>query len=119
MLNNYEYFQYADQTMYGLVMELRASVAKGEVVSERRTEKHEYRFDVFATWLDHLKYEIQQRRLLKWLPCWLSRRLCVRYQPIVKTRLDSYPVQVTRVCPHVNVSWDKNPKVHIHYLEGY
>ncbi len=103
--------------MYGqqFALTLETACLKGEMTDEQRTREFTHVFPVFATWLDHLKYSINEGRILGWLPKkW--RNFTVRYQNVTHKRSETFPVKVTRVCPHATFDWDRDARQHIMYL---
>lgn len=114
--NNFSVSHYVDEMIRTAVLHFRTAAVKGEVVDESRGKNTEYTFDVFQTWFDHLKYDIREGRVLGWLPISWRKKLTVRYQKVTKTRYETFPVKVTKVCPHADVKFEKNPNVHIAFL---
>jgi len=109
--------RYMDECARAMALTLYTNVAKGETTHESKRVEHEYEFNVFASWQDHLKYQIKQKRLLPWLPERLRKRIKVRYQRIVKKRSDEIPVTVIRVCPHATFKWEgSHQRVHLQFL---
>jgi hypothetical protein len=100
LTSNLEVAGYIDQMMLGAVLQLRTKMLQGESSDETKSVSKEFQFDVFATWTDHLKYDIREGRVMGWLPKRWTRRLAVRYQKIVKKESMEVPVKMTRMCPH-------------------
>lgn len=116
MTSEVEVMRELDHMAQGIVWRWYTSVAKGEITKETKEVSHEYEFEVFASWIDHLKYQIRERRVLPWLPEWARKKLRVKYQTIVKKRAESVPVSIIRVCPHATFSWERESNIHIAYL---
>ena len=114
--NNVSVYHYIDEMMRSAVLHFRTAAVKGEVVDESRGVKTEYVFDVFQTWRDHLKYDIREGRVLGWLPARWRKHLVVRYQKVTKTRHETVPVKVTKVCPHANIRFEDKPYIHMAFL---
>lgn len=113
-----QFAMYADRCAEGLVLSLQTSAIKGEIVDETRTLKVEYSFPVFATWWDHLKYDLREGRVWPWIPRRLVQSLSIKYTDIKKTREESVPVKVTKICPHATFKWDGQMRKHVAFLEG-
>jgi len=114
--NNLEIWHEYDRIAQYAMVQLRSAAVKGESTTETRSFENEYKFEVFRTWFDHLKYDIREGRVLGWLPERWRKRLTVQYQSMTKCRTDVFPVQVTRTCTHANVNFDKKPWVHLAFL---
>lgn len=95
---------------------LLADMASGETTDESRTVEQEVRFDVFASWWDHLKYRLKEGRLA-WLPDKIKRRVRIRYQNVTKKVALTVPVKIIRACPHVTADWGKEARLHVAFLK--
>lgn len=112
-----DFFLEMDYVMQHMALQLRTVAARGENTDESRSVEKDVKTKVFATWLDHLKYDLKERRLMAWIPKWATGRLTIRYQEISTKFYLQVPVKVTKFCPHIEVDWKSRPSVHIAYLE--
>lgn len=110
-----EIAQYLDQCMERVVR-VMADTCKGETTTESKTISYEFEFDVFATWWDHLKYDLRERRFMEWIPTRFTKSLKVKYQKVVKSKTVDYPVAITRSCPHAMVDFNGRPEAHVRFL---
>jgi hypothetical protein len=115
--NNLQIFEEVDRAMHMAFITLHSSVVAGESVAETKSVEYSYQFSVFATWLDHLKYDIKEGRVMGWIPQSLRGRLTVRYQIVTKKRHEDVPVTVHRYCPHADIHFGNRPYVHMQWME--
>lgn len=95
------------------MLHMTATMAKGETVQQTRTVEQNHEFKLFATWWDHLKYDLQKQRVLPWLPKKWTSKLEIRYQVEVRKTSTTHPVAVTMACPHALLKWD-GPTMRVH-----
>ena len=95
----------------GQLLQLTTNMAKGETTNESRTVKETRTVHTFASWWDHLKYDLRSIRLV---PKLVKDRISVRYKPVEYTFNFGLQVAVTRSCPHVD--FGKDPLKHVAFL---
>lgn len=117
MLNEAEIMREIDYAGYCFAATLYSYVVKGDTTHESKTCEFEYTFKVFKGWLDHLKYDVASKRILRWLPEFIRKKLKIQYIDITKKRTESYPISVVRVCPHATFKWEGREQFkHIYFL---
>lgn len=87
------------------------AILEGETVEESKTIELIYKFNVFKSWTDHLKFRIQRK-----LPRKLQKYLKINYIKIVKNQAYAYNLKVSRCCPHHESTYENRPDVHLHYM---
>lgn len=106
-----------DSLAQNFTAQIYTSFLKGETVEETRKIEHEYEFNLFASWLDHLKYRVKYSKDFSWVPKTIKNRLKIRYQKIIKKSYDTVPVKITKICPHCDLSFANNMGPHIRFLK--
>lgn len=92
--------EYVRESIETMCASLHYMLLQGEITDSVREIEHTIKYEVFATWRDHLKYVLNKRRLMGWLPRWFTGRLVPRYMTVSKTVTIRVPVRVSPVCPH-------------------